>query len=178
MNYHLIRTDDMLNGSGLRVVLFVSGCDNHCDGCHNPETWDINGGIHFDNNVLNQILKELDKDYISGLTISGGEPLKYENLPDVYNIITMVKTKLPNKNIWLYTGYNLNISNFDQTVDVCWDNGLLRNYIIGKCDVVCDGRFIKSLVDVNYPWVGSTNQRVIDVKKTLKANRIVEYEND
>lgn len=172
MNYHMIRTDDMLNGEGLRVVLFLSGCDRHCEGCHNPETWDLNSGKHFNETALQEILKELDNDYISGITLSGGDPLKYENLPDVYNLIKTIKETYPNKNIWLYTGFSLTINDFYKR-DICFDNGALRNHIINMCDVVCDGEFIKSLTDANCPWVGSTNQRVIDVKKTLSENRII-----
>lgn len=176
MNYHIIKTDDMLNGSGLRVVLFVSGCDNHCKGCHNPETWDINSGQFFDEDALKKISDELNKDYISGITISGGDPLKYENLPDVYDIVSFVKNNYPEKNIWLYTGYTLTLSDFEDR-DTCWDNTALRNQIIRKCDIVCDGEFIDSLADVNTPWVGSINQRVIDVKATIKKGKIILKEN-
>ena len=175
MNYHDIRVNDMLNGDGLRVVLFVSGCDHHCNECHNPETWDVNSGIEFTKCSMNELLEALDKDYISGLTLSGGDPLKYDNLPVVYNIIETVKNIFPNKTIWLYTGFDLTIHDFDTSVDIGWDNGNLRNYILSKCDVVCDGKFIKELSDVNYPWVGSTNQRVIDVQKTLQSGSIVLY---
>lgn len=172
MRYHIIRTDDMLNGSGLRVVIFISGCDNHCDGCHNPETWDINSGKEFNKNALEEIYKELDKSYISGITLSGGDPLKYDNLPDVYKLVSDIKNKYPEKTVWLYTGYTLNMGDFANT-DTGWDNGLLRNHIIRKCNVICDGAFIKELSDINCPWVGSTNQRVIDVKETLKQGKIV-----
>jgi len=175
MNYHLIRTDDMLNGSGLRVVLFISGCHHHCDGCHNPETWDLNGGKKFTKESLTEIFNELDKDYISGITLSGGDPLAYENLPDIYDIVNNIRKKYPQKSIWLYTGYTLEINDFDASVDICFDNALLRNHILAKCDVVCDGKFIKTLADVNCPWVGSTNQRVIDVKKTLNTGDFVLY---
>lgn len=175
MNYHLIRTDDMLNGSGLRVVLFISGCHHHCDGCHNPETWDLNDGKKFTKESLTEIFNELDKDYISGITLSGGDPLAYENLPDIYDIVNNIRKKYPQKSIWLYTGYTLEINDFDASVDICFDNALLRNHILAKCDVVCDGKFIKTLADVNCPWVGSTNQRVIDVKKTLNTGDFVLY---
>lgn len=167
MNYHTIRTDDMLNGDGLRVVLFISGCNNHCDGCHNPETWDINSGKPFTEKELNLILDELSKEYISGLTISGGEPLLYDNLPEVYDIIKAVKDKYPNTTVWLYTGYNLKPSDFVDR-DTGFDNAALRNMIIRMCDVICDGKFIKELADANTPWVGSTNQRVINVKEFME----------
>lgn len=179
MNYHIIRTDDMLNGDGLRVVVFVSGCTKKCEGCHNPETWDFQSGKEFTLDNLTEVEKELDKDYISGITLSGGDPLEYNNLPDTYDIVYNVKKKYPNKTIWLYTGLELGYENGRgdfADVDVGWDNGLLRNHILRMCDVVCDGKFIKSKADINCPWVGSTNQRVIDVKKTIKKGEIVLYE--
>lgn len=174
MNYHMIRTDDMLNGDGLRVVLFVSGCEHECDGCHNPETHDLNGGREFTDDSMKEVLNELSNDYISGFTISGGDPLLYENLPCVYDIIDAVKKSYPNKTIWLYTGYKLKRNDFEN-IDTGWDNSLLRNQILRKCDIVCDGRFVKDLADVNLPWVGSSNQRVIDVQKTLASDQIVLY---
>lgn len=177
MNYHNITKSDMMNGEGLRVVLWVSGCNHKCEGCHNPQTWDHESGIQFDISAKEEIFKELSKDYISGITFSGGDPLMYENLPVVYDVVKYIKEKYPNKTIWLYTGYKLGINDFDSSVDICWDNALLRNHILAKCDVVCDGKFVKSLADVNYPWVGSTNQRIIDVKKTIENGEIVLYTN-
>ena len=162
----MIRTDDMLNGSGLRVVVFVSGCDNCCYNCHNPETWDLNSGNKFDTNTLQKVIKELNKDYISGLTLSGGDPLKTENLEDIYSLVKEIKSKFPNKTVWLYTGYE-----FEKIL-----NNPLRTKIVELCDVVVDGKYIEDLADVNYPWAGSTNQRVIDVKKSLEQNSIVLYE--
>lgn len=178
MNYHMIRTDDMLNGDGLRVIIFLSGCRHHCKGCHNPETWDINSGKHFDEAALNNILKELNKDYISGITISGGEPLLDENAKDVLNLICTVKQTYPNKTIWLYTGYTYeNIMNFKNSKSITNstknDNEIIKEMVMNKCDVVCDGKFIQSLADVNCPWVGSTNQRVINIKETIKKGEIV-----
>ena len=97
MNYHMIRTDDMLNGSGLRVVIFLSGCDNRCEGCHNPETWDSNSGKKFDAEAIKEIMNELDNDYISGITLSGGDPLYESNVNDVYDLLILIKEKYPNK---------------------------------------------------------------------------------
>lgn len=179
MNYHVVRTDDMLNGSGLRVVLFVSGCNHHCPECHNPETWDKDSGQLFDDNAIEEILKELNNNYISGLTLSGGDPLNYSNLPDVYELIKVVKEKCPNKNIWIYTGFT-----WDSIYHPVTDSGLddlylnLRKAVANACDVLVDGRFIKDLADVNYPWCGSTNQRVIDVKKSLEANEVILYKGE
>lgn len=157
MNYHMIRTDDMLNGDGLRVVVFLSMCDHGCFGCHNPETWTGVGSKQFDDDAIQKIYSELDKDYISGITLSGGDPLNAANLDSVYELIVDIKKRYSNKNIWLYTGYTWE--------EIVKDDN--RYKIAKMCDVVVDGRFIKELADVNYPWAGSTNQRVIDVHATL-----------
>lgn len=178
MNYHIIKTDDMLNGDGLRVVLFLSGCNIHCKGCHNPETWDFNSGMLFDDNAKQKVFNELKKEHIKGVTISGGNPLEYQNLSDVYDLLKEIKIKFPQKDIWLYTGYELTDDDFDTTVDVGWDNGLLLNYILAMCNIVVDGAYIEKLRDVNYPWAGSTNQRIIDVKKTIKNKKITLYKKD
>lgn len=171
MNYHLIRTDDMLNGDGLRIVLFVSGCEHHCEDCHNPETWNKNSGDKFTYRSLLKIVKELEKEYIAGITISGGDPLYEENLASIYGLVTVIKTYFPEKDIWLYTGFTWEyvMTNTDDNLNKS------RKRIIENCDVVCDGKFIKDLSDVNCPWVGSTNQRVIDVKKSIEKNNVVLY---
>lgn len=166
MNYHLIRTDDMLNGSGLRVVIFLSMCDHMCRGCHNPETWTGKGSKPFDVDAVEEIYSELDKDYISGITLSGGDPLNRANVKDVYFLLKDVCERYPNKNIWLYTGFTWEqILNDEEKLDV-----------IKLCDVVVDGRFVQELADVNYPWAGSTNQCVIDVKKSLENKKMILYE--
>lgn len=165
MNYHLIRSDDMLNGSGLRVVVFLSMCDHMCRGCHNPETWTGKGSKPFDIDAVNEIYTELDKDYISGITLSGGDPLNKANIDEVFKLLKDIRAKYPDKNVWLYTGFT-------------WDEILHddNKYNIAKlCDVIVDGRFVQELADVNYPWAGSTNQRVIDVKKTIGQGKIVLY---
>lgn len=178
MNYHIIRTDDMLNGDGLRVVLFVSGCHHRCDGCHNPETWDVDGGKVFTEKSMAEIYNELDKEYISGITLSGGDPLAYENLPYIYDVVSNVRRKYPRKSIWLYTGYtwehiNAVCKGLHKVSREFNEKNRIRKDIVSCCDVVCDGKFVKSLADVNCPWVGSTNQRVIDVRETIKRNEIV-----
>lgn len=176
MNYIKISKCDIANGTGIRVVLWVSGCSLHCKGCHNPETWDFNSGKPFDDNAKQELFDALNKPWIKGITLSGGHPLEYENLPDIYNIVKEVKEKFPNKDVWLYTGYTLSINDFDTSVDIGWDNGLLRNYILAMCDVVVDGPYIEDQRDVSLPFRGSKNQRLIDVKKTLKQNKIITLE--
>lgn len=175
MNYHKIEKTSIANGEGIRVVLWVSGCSLYCKGCHNPETWNFHSGEPFDDEVKKELFEALDKPYIRGITLSGGHPLEYSNLPVVYDIIKEVKERYPTKDIWLYTGYTLSINDFDTTVDIGWDNGLLKNYILAMCDIVVDGEYIDELKDITLKWRGSSNQRVIDVKKSLKENEIILY---
>lgn len=168
MNYHNILHDDMRNGEGLRVVLFVSGCSHHCDGCQNPQTWDCQSGIEFDNSAFDEIFDILEKDYISGLTLSGGDPLHENNLEDVLLICATAKKLHPEKTVWIYTGYR-----FEDILDDNIYGNAMRRYILQYCDVLIDGEFQNELADINYPWAGSTNQRVIDVQKSLTINQVV-----
>jgi anaerobic ribonucleoside-triphosphate reductase activating protein len=171
----MIRTDDMLNGSGLRVICFCTACDHYCDGCHNPETWDAANGKLFDDLAKKEIFHELENDYISGLTLSGGDPLNKNNLDDILLLVKEVKEKYPNKSIWIYSGYTWDyIYNSNDTVDIF--NNEKRKSILNLCDVFVDGKFEKENADVKYPWAGSTNQRVIDVQKTLEKGEIVLWE--
>lgn len=161
MRYHNITKDDMLNGEGLRVVLWLSGCTHRCPGCHNPITWDINGGIVFDDNAKQEIFNELKKDYVSGITLSGGDPLHPSLLHEVEKLIKEIKEKFPMKTIWLYTGFD-----FEDIKNLLF---------IKNIDVIVDGKFIMSLFDKQLHWRGSSNQRVIDVAKTLKSNKLIHY---
>lgn len=171
MNYHLIKTDDMLNGSGLRVVLYLSGCSHACRGCHNPETLDCNSGNEFDEKTVKKLFEHMDNDYISGLTLSGGDPLNENNLDGVLSICKRVRELYgSNKTIWIYTGYEFG-EIFTEWVTDKYQS--IRREIIKLCDVLVDGRFEQDKADVNYPWAGSTNQRVIDIKKSLEAHKVV-----
>lgn len=164
MNYHDIKHDDMNNGPGLRVTLFVSGCDHYCNGCQNPETWDTKSGIPFDNTAIEEIFKQLDNDYISGITFSGGDPLNANNRVEVCSLIHQIRLKYgKSKSIWIYTGYT-----WEEIVNT------LTPVLLGV-DVLIDGMFQKDLADVNYHWAGSTNQRVIDVQRSLEEKKIVLY---
>lgn len=159
MKFHNITKDDMLNGDGLRVVLWVSGCTHHCKNCQNQLTWDINCGVDFNDKAEKEIFCELRKNYVSGLTLSGGDPLHPANRKTMTDFAKKVKSMFPNKTIWLYTGFKYEeISNEE-----------ILNYI----DVVVDGKFVEELKDVKLHWKGSSNQRVIDVKKTLSSGEIV-----
>ena len=155
MKYHNITKDDMLNGDGLRVVLWLSGCSHHCKGCQNPITWNADDGLEFDDNAKREIYDQLDKEYISGLTISGGDALYIQNRDEVYQLCREVKERYPNKTIWLYTGY-------------LWEE-VKELGVMKFVDVVCDGKFVEELKDNTIPWVGSSNQRVIRVKEQNKC---------
>lgn len=154
MRYHNITKDDMLNGDGLRVVLWVSGCSHCCKECHNSITWDPDGGLPFDDSAKQEIFEQLDKSYISGITFSGGDPLHAANRLDVRNLMAEIKEKYQDKTIWLYTG------------DV-WEN-IFHYPLMQFVDVLVDGEFKVELKDAKLLWKGSSNQRVIDVQKSLK----------
>ena len=163
MNYHNIKTDDMLNGDGLRVTCWVSGCSIGCFNCYNPQTWDFDSGIPFTEETMQEILYDLSKPYIKGLTLSGGHPLDPHNAPEVLEIIKRVKMVFPNKDIWIYTGYVWE--------DIIKDSTLKE---ILKCtDVLVDGAYVDELRDISLAFRGSSNQRIIDVKKTLNSNEVI-----
>lgn len=178
MFYHNITKDDMLNGDGLRVVLWTSGCSHHCNECQNPITWNPDDGIEFNIDAENEIFEQLDKSYISGITFSGGDPLHENNLEAIHCLINKIKTKYGNtKTIWLYTGYCFEEIINEESITNSYSSyqRYLREIIIKMCDVLVDGRFVKELKDEQYHWAGSTNQRVIDVQKSLLQNCIVLY---
>lgn len=167
MNYHDIKYDDMLNGDGLRVTLFVSGCSHKCFNCQNPQTWNPNNGMKFDEQAKQEIFDQLDEDYISGITLSGGDPLHDDNIKEIKQLIIDIKQKYPNKTIWLYTGY-------------CY-NDLMCLYkdkyeVVKLCDVLVDGEFIDEMSDINYHWAGSKNQNVIDVQESIKQKQVISWQ--
>ena len=171
MKYHNITKDDMKNGDGLRVVLWLAGCEHHCPGCQNPITWDPDDGLEFDDTAKKEIFDQLDKDYISGITFSGGDPLHPANINGVLELIEEIKQKYPDKTIWLYTGYT-----WEQLFDSNNKPYSKRGEVVQNVDVIVDGMFVQNLLDVNYPWAGSRNQRVILVQETIKnPGKIVLY---
>ena len=172
MNYHKIEKTSIANGEGVRVVLWVSGCSLHCRGCHNPETWNINSGKPFDEDAKKELFDSLNKPYIQGITFSGGHPLEDDNLSEILNLMVKIKDEFPDKDIWLYTGYQFETIINSQKRDM---NSTLRKRIVEMCDVVVDGKYIDGLRDITLKWKGSSNQRVIDIKKTLKEDKIVLY---
>lgn len=163
MNYHnSCRTGR--DGSGMRVALYVAGCSHHCEGCHNPETWDVNGGILFDEVAKKELFEMINDKWISGLTLTGGDPWHPANRKVVGEIVKEFKEKFPDKTIWMYTGST-------------WEELLATGEDwLSLIDVVCDGEFILSLRSVDKHYVGSKNQNVIDVQKSLATNSVVLYE--
>ena len=159
MNYHNITKDDMLNGDGLRVVLWTSGCTHCCDGCQNPETWELASGIEFDKAAHEELFEALKPDYISGITFSGGDPLHPFNREEVLALAKEIKEKMPEKTVWLYTGFL-----FEEIKDAI---------DLSNIDVLVDGEFKQELNDNNLKWIGSSNQRIIDVQASLKEGNIV-----
>lgn len=148
----------MLNGDGLRVVLWVAGCDHRCYGCQNPVTWDADDGLIFDEAAKQELFEQLDKDYISGITFTGGDPLHPANIDSVRDLVAEIRVKYPEKTIWVYTG--------ESWEDICNDP-MMQNV-----DVVVDGEFVETKKDVKLQWKGSANQRVIDVKRTLRQEDV------
>lgn len=159
MRFHNITKDDMLNGDGLRVVLWVAGCSHHCKECQNPITWDPDGGIPFEEEHRQEIFHELNQDYIDGITFSGGDPLHEANYKEVKALAKEIRTKYPNKTIWLYTGYE-------------WEE--INDWSIMKyVDVLVDGKYDLNKRDLKLQWKGSSNQRVIDVQDSIKMRKVV-----
>lgn len=162
MNYHKIDKCSISNGVGFRTVLWVSGCSHHCDGCHNPETWDSESGKPFDDNAKQELFNNLEHSYISGVTFSGGDPLYWSNRTPIEFLAKEIKSKYPNKTIWLYTGYD-------------WHD-IKDIFLLRFVDVVVDGIYLKNHKDASLPFRGSSNQRLIDVQKSLASKSVVLYE--
>lgn len=162
MNYAKIKPVDVANGEGVRVSLFVSGCSHHCKGCFNAELWDYNAGKEFTKATEDEIMKRLGKDYIAGLSLLGGEPLDPNNRHVLEELCWKVKRRFPDKPTWCYTGYR-----WEYIKDLP-----IRKYI----DVLVDGQFVEALKDPRLKFRGSSNQRIIDVHKSLGSGRVVLYE--
>lgn len=169
MRYHNITKADMLNGDGLRVVLWLAGCSHHCQACQNPITWDANDGLIFDEEAKREVFAELEKSWCSGLTLSGGDPLYVGNREEVSLLVSEIKSKFPDKNIWCYTGYT-----WEELMKQVKDDENLK-IILNNVDVLLDGRFVLSLALEKLHYVGSSNQRIIDVRSSLDTGNIDLY---
>lgn len=163
MRYNVIRKMDIADGPGVRVSIFMQGCDFHCKNCFNTETWDFNGGKEFCQNTIDEVLKLCSGKQIKGLSILGGEPMHPKNVEATTKLAKAFKEKYPEKNLWMWSGYKI-------------DEDLKDKEVLKYLDVLVDGRYVDELHNPTLKWKGSSNQRVIDVQKTLKSNDIVLYE--
>ena len=189
MRYASIRELDISNGEGVGVALFVQGCHFHCYNCFNPDTWDFNGGKEWTPEVEDKFIELASRPYIKRISLLGGEPLADENLDGVLHLVDRFRLSLPNKTIWLYTGYEVNLESYEiltigkeyaktryefTTTQPSRSNtaNFLRKSILNNVDVLVDGRYIDSQRDVNLNWRGSKNQRVIDIKQSLQKGKV------
>ena len=163
MRYNKIRKMDISNGPGVRVSIFMQGCTFKCKNCFNPETHDFNGGTEFTNDIIDKVLDLCNKDYIVGLSILGGEPLHPKNIEGTTMLAKKFKEKFKDKTIWVWSGF-------------LYDRDLEDKEILNYIDVLVDGQFKEELHNPKLKWCGSSNQRVIDVKKSIEENKIVLYE--
>jgi anaerobic ribonucleoside-triphosphate reductase activating protein len=159
MKYRKIRKMDIADGPGVRVSIFFQGCDFHCKNCFNPETWSWDCGEEFNDEVIDKILDLAKFDYITGLSILGGEPMHPNNIMGTLKLAKAFRTRYPQKTIWAWSGYKY--------------EDILKPEVLKYLDVLVDGQYIDSKRDPRLKWCGSTNQRVIDVAKSLKENKIV-----
>ena len=171
MNYADIKRVDVANGEGVRVSVFVSGCNHHCKGCFNECAWDFNYGNKFTEKQEEEVLQDLDHDYISGLTLLGGEPLEPANQEGLLPLVKKAKEKFPDKKIWCYTGFDFEKDVVGKMAKQSDTTKELLKYI----DVVVDGKFEEDKKDLKLKFRGSSNQRILDVKESLKENKPVEY---
>ena len=166
MNYIKITKNDIANGPGVRCVLWVAGCKLHCNGCHNPQTWSFNAGKPFDEVTKSELFETLNKPYIQGVTFSGGNPL--DNPYEIFLLAKEIKERFPNKDIWLYSGYT-----YEQ---ICQVREIFK--VLFYIDVLVDGPYIEEQRDITIAFRGSRNQRLIDVKETLKQGKIITLQNN
>ncbi|MGN1162359.1 MAG: anaerobic ribonucleoside-triphosphate reductase activating protein [Christensenellales bacterium] len=169
MNFGAIKNNDIANGLGIRISLFVSGCTHHCKGCFNAETWNFDYGKPFTKDEENQIISLLKKPHIKGLTLLGGEPMEPQNQAEVVKLLRRVKSELPQKDVWCYSGYTL-----EELQDKNHRTHTpVTDEILGMLDVLVDGEFVAEKKNLKLKFRGSENQRIIDMKQTQKDNKIV-----
>lgn len=163
MRYNTIRKMDISNGPGVRVSIFMQGCSFHCENCFNPETWDFKAGKEFTDETIEQVLELCAPNHIKGLSILGGEPMHPVNIKGTTKLAKAFKERYPDKTIWSWSGF-------------LFDRDLKDQEVLNYLDVLVDGQYVDSLHDPTLKWRGSSNQRVIDVKKSLKKGQVVLFE--
>ena len=163
MKYNKIRKMDISNGPGVRVSIFFQGCAFHCKNCFNPETWDFDGGKEFTDETIEHILDLCDNEYIVGLSMLGGEPMHPTNLPGTTKLAKAFKERFPNKSLWSWSGF-------------LFEDYVSKQEVINYLDVLVDGQYKDELRDPRLKYAGSTNQRAIDVKKSLKKGKVVLFD--
>lgn len=171
MNYADIKIADVANGKGVRVSLFVSGCNHHCKGCFNPQAWDFNYGKEFTEEDEEKVMEDLDHSYVAGLSLLGGEPLEHQNQKGLLPLLKKVKERFPEKNIWCYTGYKFD----SDIVTNMFENWPETKELMSYIDVLVDGKFEEDKKDLNLKFRGSSNQRIIDVPKSLKVHKVIPF---
>ena len=164
MRYNKIRKMDISNGPGVRVSIFMQGCHFHCKDCFNQEAWDFNGGKEYTDETINRVLELCEKEYIVGLSILGGEPMHPKNIKGTTKLAKAFKERYPDKNLWIWTGFLF--------------EDIKQNEVFNYIDTLVDGQFKTELFDPRLKWKGSSNQRVIDVKKSLKNNKVILLEEE
>jgi len=160
MRYNLVRKMDISNGPGVRVSVFMQGCEFHCKNCFNAETWDFKGGKEFTDETIEAIINLCKQEHITGLSILGGEPMHPVNIEGTTELARVFKEECPEKNLWIWTGY-------------LFDKDLKGKEVLNYADVIVDGQYVDDLHDPTLKWKGSSNQRVIDVKKSLESKEVV-----
>lgn len=174
MNYADIKEFDVANGTGVRTSLFVSGCNHHCKGCFNEVAWDFNYGKAFTKADADRILESLKPDYIHGLSLLGGEPLEYSNQQGLLPLLRRFVKLYPDKNVWCYTGFEFE-RDIQNNMMVKWEE---TRELISYIDILVDGRYEEDLKDLGLRFRGSSNQRIIDVKKSLKEGKTILWDKD
>lgn len=163
MKYNKIRKMDISDGPGVRVSIFFQGCEFHCKNCFNPETWSFDKGKEFTDETIARVLELADKDYIKGLSILGGEPMHPRNMEGTARIAKAFKEKYPDKNVWAWSGFK-------------FDEDLKGKEVLNYVDVLVDGRYVDELHNPTLKWRGSSNQRVVDVKKSLEKGETILFD--
>ncbi|MBR0427134.1 MAG: anaerobic ribonucleoside-triphosphate reductase activating protein [Clostridia bacterium] len=163
MRYNKIRKMDIANGPGVRVSIFMQGCEFHCKNCFNQETWGFDGGEKFTDETIEKVLNACDKEYVEGLSILGGEPMHPKNIEGTTKLAKAFKEKFPNKTLWVWSGFT-------------FEKYLKEKPVLNYVDVLVDGQYVDELHNPTLKWKGSSNQRVIDVKQSLKKDKVILFE--